>query len=98
MRLLLINPNTNEATTGALLSVARAAAAEGTTIEGRTAEFGAKLITSEAELGISAEAVGAVLDKLDQSRIDGVIIAAFGDPGLAAARARVAVPVTGIAE
>jgi allantoin racemase len=98
MRLLLINPNTNEATTGALLSVARTAAAEGTTIEGRTAGFGAKLITNEAELGIAAEAVGAVLDKLDQSRIDGVIIAAFGDPGLAAARAHLAIPVTGIAE
>lgn len=95
MKLVLINPNTNAATTEAMLQLARGAAS-GRDIAGLTAPFGAALITDEAALEESARAVISLAPLLGDS--DGVIVAAFGDPGLATLRARLAVPVTGIAE
>lgn len=102
MKLLLVNPNTSAATTAAMLAVAREAAPDGVTLEGATAAFGAPLITDEAALAVAGEAVLALLR--DQTPPgDGVIVAAFGDPGLAEARTLLARPhptvaVTGIAE
>ena len=80
-----------------MLAIARAAAPAGTVLSGATARHGAALITDEAQLAIAAT---AVLDFLAGSApiADGVVIAAFGDPALAAARERLACPVTGIAE
>ncbi len=95
MRLLLINPNTNRATTDAMLAIARAAAPDGVGIEGATAGYGVKLITTPDELSIAAQ---AVLDVTRPDDLDGVIIAAFGDPGLRSLRQAIVAPVTGIAE
>lgn len=95
IRLALVNPNTNAATTLAMREIAREAA-PGVAMEGFTARFGVPLITDEAAL---AEAGRAVLDLApDLAGHDGVIVAAFGDPALAELRARLSVPVTGIAE
>jgi len=98
MRLLLVNPNTNAATTEAMLRIARQAAPEGVVIEGATAARGAPLLSNEAELAIGAAATAELVAARDLSAFDGVIIAAFGDPGIEACRAVAAVPVTGIAE
>lgn len=98
MRLLLVNPNTSAATTAAMVAIAREAAPEGVLIEGATAAFGAALITDEATLATAAEAVAALAATLDPRNWDGMIVAAFGDPGLAALRARLPLPVTGIGE
>ena len=95
MRLLLINPNTSAATTDAMLAIARGAAPDGVTIEGATARFGVPLITDEAALSVAAE---AVLDVPRPGSLDGIIVAAFGDPGLGTLRRSLAIPVTGIAE
>lgn len=95
MRLLLINPNTSAATTDAMLAIARDAAPDGVVIEGATARFGAALITDEAALSVAAE---AVLDVPRPGGLDGIIVAAFGDPGLGTLRRSLAIPVTGIAE
>jgi len=97
-RFLLVNPNTNRATTDTMVRIARAAAPDGVTIEGATAMQGAPLIVDEAMLAIAAGAVETLLRATDLSPFDGVIIAAFGDPGLAACREVSPVPVIGIAE
>lgn len=96
MHLLLVNPNTNPATTAAMTAIARDAM-PGMTVEGLTAPFGTPLITNAAELAIAAEAVVAAL-AVPPAGIDGVIVAAFGDPALPRLRERLAVPATGIAE
>jgi allantoin racemase len=98
MRLVLVNPNTSEVTTGAMLAIARDAAAADVTIDGVTAPFGAALITDAAALAVAADAVAALGETLARHAPAGVIVAAFGDPGLARLRGTLRCPVTGIAE
>ncbi|WAC26096.1 aspartate/glutamate racemase family protein [Ancylobacter sp. SL191] len=93
--LLLVNPNTNVDTTAAMLDIARASLQD-VRVEALTARFGAPLITNETAL---AEAGRAVLDLVPHmGAAAGVIVAAFGDPGLSALRRQIAVPATGLAE
>ena len=97
MNLLLANPNTTVALTDRMAAVARRAAAAGTTILPHTAPRGVPYISTRAE----AQIAGAVLlETLAEQRagLDGVIVAAFGDPGLGAAREMLDVPVVGMAE
>ena len=98
MRLLLVNPNTNAATTALMVGIAQGAAPPGVTIQGATAASGAPLILDAAMLATAAQAVQALIAQTDLTPFAGVIIAAFGDPGLAAVRALTPLPVTGIAE
>lgn len=97
MRLLLVNPNTSTATTEAMLAMARSAAASDVVLAGATARTGAPLITNPAQLAVAARAVLDLLGTMPDTP-DGVVVSAFGDPGLVEARARLACPVTGIAE
>lgn len=94
MRLTLVNPNTSQATTAAMLAVAEAEA--GFALTGQTARSGETVITNEAALEHAAREVAALAPVL--RRAQGVIVAAFGDPGLTALRAALDCPVTGIAE
>ena len=94
-RIALVNPNTSVATTEAMLCIARRTRPD-LKVEGFTAPFGPSLIIDEPGLTKAADAVVALGDRLES--FDGVIVAAFGDPGLEALRARLAMPVTGIAE
>ena len=94
MRLILVNPNTSQATAAAMVAIAEAEA--GFAIAGRTAPFGQPLITTEAALAEAGRAVLALAPDLRGA--DGVIVAAFGDPGLAALREVLDCPVTGLAE
>ncbi|UVC12878.1 aspartate/glutamate racemase family protein [Mesorhizobium onobrychidis] len=55
--LLLINPNTNKATTAEMVRIARNAAPSGVTVEGATAQRGAPLIYDDDKLAIGAKAV-----------------------------------------
>ncbi len=96
IRLTLINPNTNVDTTAMMVSIATEAVSRDVMISGVTAPWGPPLITSAEALDAAAEAVSALTDSLTDA--DGVIVAGFGDPGLEALRARLAIPVTGIAE
>lgn len=93
-RLTLVNPNTSAATTAAMVALAEAEAGE--PVHGLTAPFGAPIITDPAALARAAQAVTAMVPDLIPARA--VIVAAFGDPGLAVLRARLSCPVTGIAE
>lgn len=97
MRLLLLNPNTSEAMTRRMTAVAVQAAAPGTSIRAVTASRGIPYISGRAEAQIG----GAVLlEMLAEHRpdADAAIVAAFGDPGLIAARELFDIPVVGLAE
>lgn len=94
MGLVLVNPNTSTATTAAMVAIAEAAA--GRPVRGLTARFGAPLITDPETLAAAVPAVVALAP--DLAGAEAVIVAAFGDPGLAELRARLPCPVTGIAE
>ena len=96
MKIALVNPNTSASTTAMMVAIARRTLPPGAEVTGITATFGAPLITDTKALDIAAQAVVALADRLDG--YDGVIIAAFGDPGLLALRALLPCPVTGIAE
>jgi allantoin racemase len=95
-RILLINPNTSAATTAMMLSVARPLLPPGWTIEGRQAERGPAMILDEAGLSLAAGEVTAI--GFAASPYDAIIVAAFGDPGVAALRDRLPMPVIGIGE
>jgi allantoin racemase len=97
MKILLLNPNMSQNMTDAMHTVALKAAATDTVIETATATTGFPYISSRAE----AQIAGAIaLDMIAQriNNIDAVIIAAFGDPGLRAARELFDIPVIGMAE
>jgi allantoin racemase len=97
MRIVLINPNTSVAMTKTMVDIARAAASDAE-IDGLTATFGTPLITNASALAVAADAVVALGDVVSQLKPDGVIVAAFGDPGLSRLRALLSCAVTGIAE
>ncbi|MEF7615904.1 aspartate/glutamate racemase family protein [Aquincola sp. MAHUQ-54] len=97
-RILLINPNTSAATTGMMVRIAAAAAGSGAAIEGVTARRGAPMIVDEAEMAVASAEVLAAWHAADDGGWDGVIVSAFGDPGLDAVRAAARVPVVGICE
>lgn len=80
-----------------MLAVAHAAAPVGVAVEGATAGFGAALITDEAALAVAGRAVVATVCAAE-GPFDGIVISAFGDPGLEDLRERIRHPVTGLAE
>jgi allantoin racemase len=99
-RLLLINPNTSAAVTALLVRHAMAMAPAGAQLLAATAPFGAAYITSEASAAVAADAVVAAWAAQLQAhgRPGAVLVACFGDPGVAALRAHAGVPVLGLAE
>jgi allantoin racemase len=94
---LLINPNTSVATTRTMQRLARLSLPPGFALESATVAHGASIITSDAELASAIEQVVAI-GRARTSDVAAIVIAAFGDPGVAALRAEVAVPVIGIGE
>jgi Asp/Glu/hydantoin racemase len=97
LRFLLINPNTSRATTEQMVAIAAAAAPPGVEIVGVTAPRGVPMILTTAELAAAAPVVVELgLSRADD--VDGIIVGAFGDPGLQELRARLTLPLVGIAE
>lgn len=97
MRILLLNPNTSAGTTDRLAAAGRKVVAPGTTIIPLTAPRGMPYISSRAEAQIGgAIALEMLADHHHQA--DAAILAAFGDPGLFAARELFDIPVVGLAE
>jgi Asp/Glu/hydantoin racemase len=97
VRILLINPNTTEALTERLAAAARAVAAPGTELVCVTAGAGVPYISTRSEALIGGVQVLEILAEW-HDRVDAAIIAAFGDPGLGAARELYDIPVIGLAE
>lgn len=97
MRILMINPNMTQSMTDAMADVALETAGDIAQIIPSTATQGFPYISSRAE----AQIAGAhVLETIaaHQGQVDAVIVAAFGDPGLVAARELFDIPVVGMAE
>jgi Asp/Glu/hydantoin racemase len=97
MRLLLINPNISDSVSQLILQEAQRSAPEGMALEIVTAPFGVAYIETRFEALIGAYAA-AQLAAEHHERFDAVVVAAFGDPGLAALREVLPIPVTGLTE
>lgn len=97
MHLLLINPNISTSVSALIEAEARRSASDGTTLEVLTAPFGVAYIETRFEALIGAYAA-AQLAAEHHARADAVIVAAFGDPGLAGQREALPCPVTGLSE
>lgn len=108
MKLLVINPNISTDVTALIDAEARRSAGTGTELVVRTAGHGVEYIETRFESLIAAGAVAEIIaeycaaaeegDDPAADRIDGVVVAAFGDPGMPALKELTDVPVIGITE
>ena len=95
--ILLINPNTSAATTAMMTAAARALLPPGFALRGAEASRGAAMIVDEAALALSEPEVVRI-GLAEAGGTQAIIVAAFGDPGVAALRASLGVPTIGIGE
>ena len=110
MKLLVINPNISDDVTALIESEALRSASPGTELVVRTAGHGVEYIETRFESLIAAGAVAEVIAEYTAEtsdggaaggaagRIDGVVVAAFGDPGMPALKELTDAPVIGITE
>lgn len=97
MQILLLNPNMTTAMTTSMVQVARAVASDSVNIVPSTATKGFPYISSRAEALIAGSIVLETIAAYEDTA-DGVIIAAFGDPGLKAAKEQFNLPIVGMAQ
>ncbi|KRE68464.1 Asp/Glu/hydantoin racemase [Arthrobacter sp. Soil736] len=107
MKLLVINPNISDDVTALIESEALRSASPGTELVVRTAGHGVEYIETRFESLIAAGAVAEIIAEYTadpagslpaSAKIDGVVVAAFGDPGMPALKELADVPVIGITE
>lgn len=98
LRLRLLNPNTNAATTAMMTALANEEGGAQAEFVGQTMTSGPAVITDETALHAAAAQIEQAGMAAEREGFDGVLIAGFGDPGLLALRGRIAIPATGIAE
>lgn len=96
-RILLINPNTTRSVTDLMLRSGVAAASPGTQVVPVTAPRGFPYIATRAEAQVGGAVVLEMLAEAHEG-VDVAIVAAFGDPGLIAARELFDIPVVGVSE
>ncbi len=96
-RLLLINPNSSAATTRMMVAIAQAVAGGGFDVAGATATRAPRMIVRPEALAAAAAEVLEIA-QANQAGCDGMIVAAFGDPGLAGIRTNTTALAVGIAE
>lgn len=94
---LLINPNSSEATSGMMLDIARRKANGRLRIEVATATRSPSMIVNDEQLHASAAQV-IEIGRGQNSNCIGVIVSAYGDPGVVHLQESLAVPVLGICE
>ncbi|MEP9350532.1 aspartate/glutamate racemase family protein [Xanthobacter sp. KR7-225] len=97
MRILLINPNTSADMTQRMVATARPMLAPDVELLALTATQGLPYIASRAE-AVVAGAITLEMIAAHQDGMDAVVIAAFGDPGLIAARELFDLPIVAMAE
>lgn len=97
LKVLVVNPNSNRATTEMMCHFAQAELPEFEVI-GATATAGPKMITEDVALGQSRRyVVAAVLNALDENPdIAAVVVAAYGDPGRDILEDLLDIPILGI--
>ena len=97
MRILVINPNISESVTDLIRSEAERAAAPGTELQFATAAFGVAYIETRFEALMGGYATACAAAERYGS-YDGVVVAAFGDPGLLGIKELLPMPVVGMTE
>jgi Asp/Glu/hydantoin racemase len=97
MNLLLINPNTSQSVSDLIAAEARRAAAPDTRVSVLTAPFGVAYIETRFESLIGAYAAATLAAEHWRAH-DAIVVAAFGDPGLAGLREALDIPVVGLTE
>jgi allantoin racemase len=97
LQILLINPNTSRDTTAMMVAIARSCVPDGIAVLRATATRGPPMI-------VTAEALTAAADEVveiglrEAAGAAGIIVGAFGDPGLETLRRNLSIPVIGICE
>jgi Asp/Glu/hydantoin racemase len=95
--IVLINPNTSAKTTALMTDIALRYLPKGYSITAMTAGSGVPMILNVAELRASEnEVIEMGLSRANAAQ--GIIVSAFGDPGLETLRACIGVPVVGLCE
>ena len=96
-RILLINPNSLAATTAMMVAIAKSVAIDGFDIVGATAERAPSMIVTPEALEATVPEVEEIA-RAHQNSCDGIIVSAFGDPGLAGIKSALKLPAVGIGE
>ena len=96
-RILLINPNSSVATTEMMVAIARSATVDDVDIDGATATRTPQMIVTPDALDAASTEVLEIAQS-NRHVCDGVIVAAFGDPGLPGIKAAMKRPAVGIGE
>jgi allantoin racemase len=97
-RVLLINPNSSNQTTAMMVAIAQSCVTDdGIVVTGVTATRGVPMIVTAEALADAADEVVEIGIR-EAPRACGIIVSAFGDPGLETLKRRVAIPVVGICE
>lgn len=94
---LIINPNSSDKTSQMMLKIVNEVLPDQIHFDVLTAQHAPLFIMTEDAL-ISAEQEVLSLANQYQSAYDGIIIGAYGDPGLKALRTELNIPVTGLFE
>ena len=97
MKILLVNPNISESVTALIEAEARRAASDTTEVFTDTARMGVAYIETPAEAVVAAYATFELLAEC-HTEYDGIVIAAFGDPGVPQAKEMFPIPVVGLTE
>jgi len=97
MKILLVNPNISSSVTSLIETEARRTASPGTALTAVTAKLGVAYIETRAEAAVGGYATLEMLAEHGPDH-DAAVVAAFGDPGLAAAKELMAIPVIGLTE
>lgn len=97
MRILVVNPNISESVTELIRAEAQRSVSAGTTLTMATAPFGVAYIETRFEALVGGYATACAVAE-HHGEFDGVVVAAFGDPGLAGIKELCNVPVVGMTE
>jgi Asp/Glu/hydantoin racemase len=96
-RILLINPNSSDATTAMMVGIAERVMPKSISVVGATATRSPSMIVTAAALDAAADEV-VEIGMRRSGAMAGVIVSAFGDPGLASLQRQLPIPVVGICQ
>lgn len=98
MQILVVNPNSTRSMTDKIVEAAQAVASPGTTILGATAQGAPASIEGHYDEAMSLPGLMAQVREAEAKGVDGIVVACFDDPGIAACRELATGPVLGICE
>ncbi|MCQ0970441.1 aspartate/glutamate racemase family protein [Paracoccus sp. TK19116] len=98
MEILVVNPNSTISMTDKIVEAARKVASKGTNIHGATGAGSPASIEGHYDEAMSLPGLLAEVRQAEARGIDGIVVACFDDPGIAACRELASGPVLGICE